>query len=58
MDLLLVHWPSADGVDPKDGEKLRKIRLEVWNTFIDLKKEGKVKDIGVSNFQVKHLGIS
>lgn len=31
------------------------MRLETWNTFIQLQKEGKVKDIGVSNFLKHHL---
>lgn len=58
LDLLLIHWPSVDGVDPKDEKTLKQTRLEVWNTFIQMKKEGLVKDIGVSNFLIKHLGIS
>ena len=57
LDLLLIHWPSVDNVDPKDGKKLAEIRLEVWKTFIQMKKEGLVKDIGVSNFLIKHLCI-
>ena len=55
IDLLLIHWPYTDGVDEKDGNTLAAHRLEVWETFIALKKEGKIKHIGVSNFQPKHI---
>jgi diketogulonate reductase-like aldo/keto reductase len=27
LDLLLIHWPCVDGVDPKDGKTLQAARL-------------------------------
>ena len=49
IDLYQIHWPAqpADGPSP-DVE-------EGWQTLIDLKREGKVRHIGVSNFNVGHL---
>jgi aryl-alcohol dehydrogenase-like predicted oxidoreductase len=49
IDLYQIHWPAqpADGPSP-DLE-------EGWQTLIDLKREGKVRHIGVSNFNVGHL---
>ena len=42
VDLYLIHWPA-------DGYK------EAWKDMEQLYKEGKIKSIGVSNFQKHHL---
>ena len=49
IDLYQIHWPrfSADAPDT-DIE-------EGWQTLVDLKKEGKVRNIAVSNFDVPQL---
>jgi aryl-alcohol dehydrogenase-like predicted oxidoreductase len=46
IDLYQIHWPP----DP-DSPQLE----EAWTTLADLKREGKVRWIGVSNFNVKQL---
>jgi aryl-alcohol dehydrogenase-like predicted oxidoreductase len=46
IDLYQIHWPP----DP-DSPELE----EGWSTFADLKREGKVRWIGVSNFNVQQL---
>ncbi|MGA2946318.1 MAG: aldo/keto reductase [Candidatus Sulfotelmatobacter sp.] len=46
IDLYQIHWPP----DP-DSPALE----EGWSTLADLKREGKVRWIGVSNFNVKQL---
>lgn len=43
LDLYLIHWPV-------EGEY-----KEAWRALETLYKEGKVKAIGVSNFQIHHL---
>lgn len=43
LDLFLIHWPG------KDKYK------ETWKAFEKLYKDGRVRAIGVSNFQVHHL---
>jgi len=46
IDLYQIHWPPAD-----NGSGLE----EAWQTLNALKKEGKVRWIGVSNFDVAQL---
>jgi aryl-alcohol dehydrogenase-like predicted oxidoreductase len=46
IDLYQIHWPP----DP-DSPQLE----EGWSTLAELKREGKVRWIGVSNFNVKQL---
>ena len=48
IDLYLIHHPIV-------SEKLNLDVVEIWNQFIELQKEGKVKNIGVSNFSVKDI---
>ncbi len=45
VDLYLMHWPSRDS----------KRRHDAWQTLIEIKKEGRAKNIGVSNYTVEHL---
>ena len=45
VDLYLIHWPCP----AKD------LYVETFKAFIRLRDEGRIKSIGVSNFQPKHL---
>jgi len=63
LDLYLIHWPQGykEGGDltPKDSNGKTLFSdvdpLDTWRTMIELKKTGKVKSIGVSNFNIKQL---
>ena len=44
IDLYLIHAPIA-----------KHTRVEQWKAFIELKKQGKVKHIGTSNYAIHHL---
>lgn len=43
LDLYLIHWPVGGHF------------LETWRALNELYREGRVRAIGVSNFQVRHL---
>ncbi|MGE3142463.1 MAG: aldo/keto reductase [Hyphomonadaceae bacterium] len=45
VDLYLIHWPS-----PHRGRY-----VDSWRALIELKKQGRAKSIGVSNFNIEHL---
>ena len=45
VDLMLIHWPCPD----------KGLYLDTWRTLIELRDEGRVTSIGVSNFHVPHL---
>src|SRR5215831_3117011 len=43
VDLYLIHWPEPGR------------RLESWRALVELRKQGKCRSIGVSNFTIAHL---
>lgn len=45
VDLYLIHWP---------GDSLEK-RSDSWRALLEIKRQGKARHIGVSNFEIKHL---
>ncbi|MEO6395814.1 MAG: aldo/keto reductase [Devosia sp.] len=45
LDLFLIHWPR-----PIQGKY-----VEAWKVLVELQKEGRVRSIGVSNFNNDHL---
>ena len=50
LDLYLIHWPCVEKVSPDWTE----INVSTWKAFEDAYKAGKIRAIGVSNFQKKH----
>jgi len=45
IDLFLIHWPV-----PSQNKY-----VEAWKTLVELRKAGRIKSIGVSNFNQDHL---
>ena len=45
VDLYLIHWPLARTTD----------YTATWRTLVELLDTGRVREVGVSNFQVEHL---
>ncbi len=51
LDLYLIHWPAVEKVSPQWEE----INASTWRGFEKMYKDGKIKAIGVSNFEEKHI---
>ncbi len=54
VDLFLVHWPSVGGLQPEDP--LNQVGRHA--SYVELQRgvaEGKIKNLGVSNFEEHHL---
>ncbi len=51
LDLCLIHWPAS----PNRYNNWKEINAETWNALEELKKAGKIKSIGISNFMKHHL---
>jgi 2,5-diketo-D-gluconate reductase A len=45
VDLYLIHWPAP----------ARGLYVETWKALVRLRKEGRARSIGVSNFMPEHL---
>ena len=51
MDLYLVHWPCVEKVAPDWKEQ----NAETWRGFERMYQDGKIRALGVSNYEKKHL---
>ncbi len=51
LDLYLIHWPAVSTFYPD----WRTINAETWRALEELKEEGLIRSIGVSNFLKEHL---
>jgi 2,5-diketo-D-gluconate reductase A len=45
LDLYLIHWPAP----------AQDAYVDAWETMLELQGEGRVRSVGVCNFQVSHL---
>ncbi|GIL83834.1 hypothetical protein Vretifemale_12568 [Volvox reticuliferus] len=54
LDLVLVHWPGVSRVAP-DSSLNAQMRWETWQELERLYSEGRVRAIGVSNYEERHL---
>ena len=51
IDLYLIHWPA----NARNYDNWQKANADSWRAMEELKAEGKIKSIGVSNFWQEHL---
>nr|ACO11918.1 Probable reductase [Lepeophtheirus salmonis] len=54
IDCLLIHWPGVQGLDPSDPRN-EELRIETWKVLEDYYKQGVLRSIGVSNFNISHI---
>ncbi|OLQ00180.1 hypothetical protein AK812_SmicGene17188 [Symbiodinium microadriaticum] len=52
-DLVLIHWPGRQHPPKENGN--RDARKATWEALCELKQAGSIREIGVSNFTVRHL---
>ncbi|MDV2443859.1 aldo/keto reductase [Elizabethkingia anophelis] len=51
IDLYMIHWPA----NKKNYENWQQVNADTWRALEELKEDGKIKSIGVSNFWQTHL---
>ncbi|QDO92650.1 aldo/keto reductase [Formosa sediminum] len=51
IDMYLIHWPA----NAKNYSNWQKTNADSWRAMEELKADGKIKTIGVSNFWQEHL---
>ena len=51
IDLYLIHWPA----NSRNYDNWQKTNADTWRAMEELRAEGKIKSIGVSNFWQEHL---
>ncbi|HRC95773.1 MAG TPA: aldo/keto reductase [Coprothermobacter proteolyticus] len=54
LDLYLIHWPWPWN---EKGKDYKKENIEVWHAMEELYKSGRIRAIGVSNFDVEYLQV-
>ena len=52
LDLFLIHAPDNQGETP---DEIRRLRLESWLAMEEAHRNGKLRAIGVSNFEPRHI---
>lgn len=51
LDLFLIHWPNPI----KFRDRWQEANAETWKAFEELYNEGRIRAIGISNFQIRHI---
>lgn len=54
LDLYLIHWPGTQAMKPHD-EQQKELRKQSWFELESFVNEGKLRAIGISNYQPGHL---
>lgn len=52
LDLYLIHWPANK---KQFGDEAKQINAQTWKALEELYAEGKVREIGLSNFLPHHI---
>ncbi|XP_076765727.1 uncharacterized protein LOC143432745 [Xylocopa sonorina] len=54
IDLYLIHWPGTTRI-PETSTDNPSLRAKTWDKLVDLKEQGLLRSIGVSNYTIGHL---
>lgn len=54
LDMYLIHWPGVSGLRSEDRSNAE-LRAQTWAALVQLKNDGRLRSIGVSNYTKKHL---
>ena len=54
LDLYLIHWPGASGVDVGNARNAE-LRRQSWEVLAQYQRKGVIRAVGVSNYQRRHL---
>lgn len=52
LDLYLIHWPANR---KQFGDQAKEINAQTWKAFETLYRQGRIKAIGLSNFEKHHI---
>lgn len=55
VDVFLLHWPLTHAAYALDDGRHAAMRLEAWRELSRLKRRGKIRAIGVSNFNERQI---
>ena len=59
IDLFLLHFPTfapmIGSPCSKEGKSASQCRIETWNALSELRAQGLIRNVGVSNFVQKHI---
>ena len=55
VDIYLLHWPLTHAAYALDDARHAAVRLEAWRELVHLKRRGKIRAIGVSNFSPRQI---
>ncbi len=59
IDMVLLHFPNSfplfSSPCKREGKTPSQCREETWRALSDLREDGIIKNVGVSNFSLKHL---
>ncbi|KAF8073571.1 NADP-dependent oxidoreductase domain-containing protein [Lyophyllum atratum] len=55
LDLYLIHWPVAQNKDGSLNKELTENPYPTWQKLEELVAKGKIRNIGVSNFNIRRI---
>ncbi|GMR47317.1 hypothetical protein PMAYCL1PPCAC_17512, partial [Pristionchus mayeri] len=54
LDMVMIHYPKSDFRENEDPEN-KQARKDIYLELEKLKAEGKIRSVGVSNYEVRHI---